>query len=100
LANGLRLSWLQSLEAGLPKTDLVLVLDASPGDLHGRRPDSKDPYERSSDVQQNAREAYRRLARKFGWKIIDASQGVEKVHESLKSAVEKLVFPRSRGILG
>jgi dTMP kinase len=100
VANGLRLGWLQSLEEGLPKTDLVLVLDAPPSALHGRRPDSKDPYERSTDVQENARETYRRLARRFGWKIIDASQGVQKVHESLKSAVEKLVFPRDKGILG
>ena len=100
VAKGLRLAWLQSLEAGLPKTDLVLVLDAPPSALHGRRPESKDPYERSSDVQENAREAYRRLARRFGWRIIDASQGVQKVHESLTSAVAKLVFPRDRGILG
>jgi dTMP kinase len=100
VANGLDLVWLQNLEAGLPKTDLVLVLDAPPSALHGRRPESMDPYERSSDVQENAREAYRRLARRFGWKIIDASQGVQKVHESLTSAVAKLVFPTNKGILG
>ena len=99
VANGLRLGWLQSLEAGLPKTDLVLVLDASPSALHGRRPETRDPYERNSDVQENAREAYRRLARKFGWKIIDASQGVQKVHDSLTSTVAKLVLPRNKGIL-
>jgi len=99
VANGLQLSWLQSLEEGLPKTDLVLVLDAPPAVLHGRRPESMDPFERSSNVQENAREAYRRLARKFGWKIIDASQGVQKVHESLTSAVAELVFPKNKGIL-
>jgi dTMP kinase len=100
LANGLRLGWLESLEAGLPKTDLVLVLDAPPSALHGRRPESRDPYERSSEVQEKAREAYVRLARRFGWKIIDASQGVQKVHESLTSAVANFVFPRNKGILG
>lgn len=99
VAKGLRLSWLQSLEAGLPKTDLVLVLDAPPSALHGRRPESVDPYERSVDVQENARKAYKRLARKFGWKIIDASQGVQRVHESLTSTVARLVLPRSKGIL-
>jgi dTMP kinase len=99
VANGLRLGWLQSLEAGLPKTDLVLVLDAPPSALHGRRPESRDPYELSSDIQENARRAYKRLAKKFGWKIIDASQGVQKVHESLTSAVAKLVLPRNKGVL-
>ena len=96
VANGLRLGWLQNLEAGLPKTDLVLVLDAPPSALHGRRPESKDPYERSSDVQERAREAYRRLSSRFGWKMIDASQSVQGVHQSLASAVAKLVFPRSK----
>ena len=96
VARGLSLNWLQSLEAGLPKTDLVLVLDALPSALQGRRPESMDPYERSSDVQEKARQAYRRLARKFGWRIIDASQRVEKVHESLTSDVAKLVLPRKR----
>ena len=99
VARGLSLDWLWSLETGLPKTDLVLVLDAPPSALHGRRPESKDPYEQSSDVQENARTAYRRLARKFGWRIIDASQGVEKVHESLTSAVATLVLPRKRRTL-
>ena len=100
VANGLQLGWLQSLEAGLPKTDLVLVLDAPPSALRERRPDFKDRYERSSDVQENAREVYRRLARRFGWRIIDASQGVQKVHQSLTSAVEKLVLPGGKEVSG
>jgi dTMP kinase len=91
VANGLRLSWLLGLERGLPKADLVLVLDAPPSALHRRRPDSTDPYERSSNVQENAHRAYRRLARRFGWKIIDASQSVQKVHRSLASAVSGLI---------
>lgn len=96
VANGLGLGWLQSLEAGLPKPDLVLVLDAPPSALQGRRPESKDPFERSSNVQENARRAYRRLARRFGWRIIDASQGVQKVHQSMTSAVAKLVMTAKR----
>jgi dTMP kinase len=100
VANGLKLGWLQNLEAGLPKTDLVLVLDAPPTALHGRRPASKDPYERSPNVQESARDAYRRLARRFGWKLIDASQDVQKVHQNLTSAVEKLILPGKRGASG
>lgn len=94
VANGLRLDWLRSLEDGLPRTDLVLVLDAPPSLLHGRRSKSKDSYERSSDVQEKARQAYERLASRFGWKIIDASQSVERVHQALTSAVANLIFPR------
>ena len=97
IANGLRLEWLQNLEVGLPKTDLVLVLDAQPSVFSGRRSASKDTYERSSDVQAKAREAYEKLAGRFGWKIIDASQSVQRVHQALSSVVAELLFPEARG---
>ena len=45
-ANGLDTDWLANLEKGLPRADLVIVLDASPQSLSSRRPrSSKDAYE-------------------------------------------------------
>ena len=45
---------------------------------------------------EQARQAYRELAERFGWKIIDASQSVENVHRDLSSAVAKLLFTEAR----
>lgn len=91
VANGLPLDWLSNLEAGLPKADLVLVLDAPPHELYGRRLSGKDEYERSLAIQAKTREAYKALAAKFGWKMIDASGSIQGVHSLVTAAVGKLL---------
>ena len=94
LANGLKLEWLVNLEAGLPKPDTVIVLDAPPIALHSRRGPNKDEYERNTGLQERTREAYLKLAGDFGWKVVDAIGGpnatsralIDTVSDSLKAA--------------
>ncbi len=89
LANGLDVAWLANLEEGLPKTNLVIVLDASPGSLKSRRADvGKDTYEKNSGLQTKAQKAYRRLARKNGWELVDANRPVEDVQKALLKIVK------------
>jgi len=87
LANGLKLDWLINLEAGLPKPNVVIVLDAPPSVLSSRRGRGKDEYEKDVDLQERTRAAYIKLAKDFGWKVIDAAGGVETTSESLINAV-------------
>jgi dTMP kinase len=91
IANGLSLDWLSSLEVGLPKTDVVLVLDALPSVLYNRRASTKDVYERNARIQERAREAFKELAPKFGWKVIDASGNVQDTHRSVTAALSGFV---------
>lgn len=91
IANDLNLDWLSSLEAGLPKTDAVLVLDAPPSALYNRRASAKDNYERNARIQERAREAYKELALRFGWKLIDASGSIQDTHRSVTAALAGLV---------
>jgi len=96
-ANGLDTRWLAGLEDGLPKADLVIVLDASPRSLSSRRPhESKDVYEKSSALQGKAQKAYRELARKRGWSLIDADGPVGDVQASVVMAVRE-ALGRDRG---
>jgi dTMP kinase len=96
-ANGLDTAWLASLENGMPKADLVVVLDASPSSLSSRRPgDSKDVYEKSAALQDKAQKAYRELARKRGWSLIDADGPVGDVQASVAKAVRD-ALERDRG---
>lgn len=96
-ANGLDTSWLASLEDGLPKANLVIVLDASPRSLSSRRPGkSKDLYEKSSSLQDKAQKAYRELARKHGWCLIDADGPVRDVQASVVKMVRE-ALERDRG---
>ena len=96
-ANGLDTAWLASLENGLPRADLVIVLDASPRSLSSRRPgNSKDVYEKSSALQGRAQKAYRELARKHGWSLIDADGPVGDVQASVVKTVRE-ALERDRG---
>ena len=88
LANGLSISWLTALEKGIPKTDLVLVLDAPPKLLDSRRPD-KDSYEKNEDLQLRTSVLYKKLAPKFGWSVVDATRSVEEVHGSIVRVVKR-----------
>jgi dTMP kinase len=91
VANGLPLEWLLALEEGLPKSDLVIVLDAPSAGLQDRREGPKDFYERDSELQTRVQASYRMLATKFGWVTLDASRSVEAVHGSLKEVVGGIV---------
>ncbi len=94
IANGLSLDWLTNLESGLPKTDLVIVLDAPPSVLYSRRNSAKDRYERSAQIQAKAREAYEELAVRFGWKVINASRGIDATHHIVVAEVSHLISSR------
>ncbi|MGD0477218.1 MAG: dTMP kinase [Nitrososphaerales archaeon] len=87
VANGLKLEWLANLEAGLPKPDTVIVLDAPPAALHSRRGPNQDEYERNSDLQERTREAYLKLASDFGWKVVNATGGIDTTSQALIGAV-------------
>jgi dTMP kinase len=94
ISNGLGLDWLLHLEEGLPEPDLVLLLDASPTKLVPRRGNRKDSYERNISLQEEARDAYLELARRFGWSIVDADGGIEETSRAIISAVSRSLGSR------
>lgn len=97
-ANGLETDWLANLEKGMPKADLVLVLDAPMQSVTPRRSEErKDLYERSTSLQSKARTAYRRLAPRIGWTVIDARGSVAEVQKRLMKTV-KYALARDRGV--
>lgn len=96
ISNGLDLEWLLNLEAGLPKPDLVLVLDAPPAKLVPRRSRNKDSYERNLDLQEKARTAYLTLAKKFGWRVVDASSGIDETKNTIASSVSEALDAGSK----
>jgi dTMP kinase len=98
MSNGLGLEWLMNLEEGLPRPDLVLVLDAPPDLLVRRRGQNKDTYERNISLQQRARTAYLDLSAKFGWKVVDASKGIDETSRGLTDAVGDALAARGRTV--
>ncbi len=79
VAHGLSPAWLNSLEDGLPKPDVVIVLDVSPRTSFKRKSRERDLHEGDLTYLRNVSRAYLRLARKYGWKIVDGQQDSETV---------------------
>jgi len=83
LVNGLTAEWLEHLDAGLPKADLVIVLDVNQKESFHRKKSKRDKFEKNKDFSQNISQTYRKIAKKKKWKVVDASLPKEDVHKSI-----------------
>ena len=91
LVNKMKSNWLENLDAGLPKADLVIVLDVKQKDAFERKKSKRDQFEKNKEFSQKISKAYRLMAKKKHWKVIDASQTKEQVHaEIMKHFAKKL----------
>lgn len=88
-ANGLKLKWLEGLDEGLPAADLVLVLDVSQRESFKRKKSNRDRFEKDTEFLKKISHTYRRLAKKYGWHIIDASKTKQEVHQLIMDALSK-----------
>jgi dTMP kinase len=72
--------------------DLVIVLDVPAADAAARRAGPEDRMEREPDSFRVAvNQAYRDLAVRFGWTVVDGSAPVDQVAEKIWSAVQPLI---------
>jgi dTMP kinase len=78
LVNGLKLNWMLSMEAGLPKADLVIILDITP-ETAVERELAEDIYEKDLSFQKMIRSTYLELGDKLGWRILNGNQEPKKV---------------------
>ncbi|HZI37314.1 MAG TPA: dTMP kinase, partial [Acidimicrobiia bacterium] len=72
--------------------DVVVVLDVPAAVAAGRRAGPEDRIEREPDSFRVAvNQAYRDLAPRFGWTVLDGSAPVEAVGEQVWAAVRPLL---------
>ena len=72
--------------------DLVVMLDIDDTTAAERRSPAADRMEREGDVFHAAvRQAYRDLASRFGWSVVDGAGAPESVSERVKDAVRPLL---------
>jgi dTMP kinase len=91
VANGLPLSWLEGLDEGLPKADLVLVLDVSQKESFSRKKKNRDKFEKNAQFLQSISLTYHRLAKKYRWSLVNASQPKDQVHEDIMQVLSKKI---------
>lgn len=91
LANGMKPSWLENLDEGLPKADLVILLDVSQKESFSRKKTNRDKFEKNKDFLKKISRIYRTVAKKKRWKIVDASKSKEEVHEEILQIFSKKI---------
>jgi dTMP kinase len=92
ISKGLKLNWLLALDEGLPKADLVVVIDIETNTLVRRsRNDTTDTFEQDLDLIRKVRRNYKMLAKKFNWHIIDGEDSVNIVNAQVLELVRKIM---------
>ena len=84
LSNDVDLDWLINLDLGLPKEDIVIVLDIDPSLSHKRGIENNfilDEFEKNKDFLQRARKNYLYLAKKFNWTVINSDHDANSISQ-------------------
>jgi dTMP kinase len=91
ISNGLNINWLLNLDKGLPKEDLVIVLEVSSKMSYQRTAaEYNDTFEKDQKLMADVHKNYRILARKFKWKIINGEKNREEVHQDIMKIIKSL----------
>jgi len=83
IANGMKQKWLENLDVGLPKADLVILLDVTQKESFRRQKTHRDKFEKNEEFLRKISKIYRTIAKKKRWKIIDASKPKQEIHEEI-----------------
>ena len=92
VSKGLNLDWLLSLDEGLPKADLVIVIDIKSDTMVSRSKNRViDTFEKDRELIRKVKRTYRVLAKKFKWYVIDGEKSIDDVHSQVLRIVRKTV---------
>jgi dTMP kinase len=91
VSKNLELDWLMTLDRGLPKEDLCIVLEIRPTISESRSQHAGDLFENDKDLLKNVYRNYRKLAKLFNWKIINGERSKEEVSSDILNMVLKFV---------
>jgi len=89
LANGMKQKWLENLDEGLPKADLVILLDVSQKESFHRKKTNRDKFEKNKNFLKKISKIYRTTAKKKRWNIVDATKSKEDVHKEILKIFSK-----------
>jgi len=91
VSKNLELDWLMTLDRGLPKEDLCIVLEIRPTISESRSKHAGDLFENDKDLLKNVYKNYRKLAKLFNWKIINGERSKEEVSRDILNMVLNFV---------
>jgi dTMP kinase len=91
VSHGLNLKWLLNLDKGLPKEDVVIVLEVNPNTSYQRVPGNRDSFETDQKLLTKVHKNYRKLAKQFNWKVINGERVSGEVHNEIMKIVRKVI---------
>ncbi len=91
IANGMKQKWLENLDAGLPKADLVILLDVTQKESFHRQKTHRDKFEKNEEFLRKISKIYRTTAKKKHWQIIDASKSKQEIHKEILKTFSKKI---------
>lgn len=93
LARGLDRRWLENLDAGLPRSDLVIVLDMDAAESFRRKSSGRDRFEGNRGLLERVRVRYcdEACLDKERWKVVNAVGTHQEVHARVLAAVAPAV---------
>jgi len=91
VSHGLNLKWLLNLDKGLPKEDVVIVLEVNPNTSYQRVPGNRDAFEIDRKLLTKVHKNYRKLAKQFNWRIINGERVTGEVHNEITKIVRKVI---------
>ena len=91
VSHGLNLKWLLNLDKGLPKEDVVIILEVNPNTSYQRVPGNRDAFETDRKLLTKVHKNYRKLARQFKWKVINGERVSGEVHDDIMKIVRKVI---------
>ena len=89
LSHNLDLNWLINLDEGLPREDLVIILEIDPETSYRRVNHNRDIFEKNLEFLLTVKQNYRKLSKVYGWKIINGEEKVEKIHNKICGLVKE-----------
>lgn len=88
ISKNLKLNWLQNLDKGLPREDLCIVLDVSRAVSKSRSRHTLDLFESDDLLLEKVQRNYKKLARRFKWKVVNANGPREEVSRKVMELVK------------
>ena len=91
VSHDLSLKWLLNLDKGLPREDVVIVLEVNPNTSYQRVPGDRDTFEMDQKLLMKVHKNYRKLAKQFNWKVVNGEKVSEQVHNKIMNIVRNVL---------
>jgi dTMP kinase len=91
VSHGLDVKWLLNLDRGLPKEDIVIILEVDPHTSYQRVPEDRDTFEMDQELLTKVHKNYRKLAKQFNWKAVNGEKVSEQVHDEIMNIVKRVL---------